>query len=90
MKRTKTQPVDLAPLFEVLGDCLTPKSAKRFLAMKPDKDHVARMAYLADRSNEGLLTPEEHAEYRELINFGTLMSILQSKARRFLAETSAA
>ena len=90
MKRTKTKPASLAPIFKAIGDFLTPELAKHVLAMKPTKEHIARMNYLADQCNEGLLTPEERAEYAQHIDFGTELSILHSKARQFLARTSQA
>ena len=37
MKRTNTKPASLAPLLNALGECLTPQSAKRILAIKADK-----------------------------------------------------
>ena len=40
---------------------------------------------LAKRANEGLLTPEERAEYEAFINLADIVSILQLKARRQLA-----
>ena len=87
MKRTKTKPIPLAHVFDALGDCLTPKSAKRILAIKLNKQQVARLKQLGERCNEGLLTHEESVEYAELVNFGTLLSTLSSKARQLLAQT---
>ena len=43
--------------------------------------------YLADRCNDGLLTPEEHAEYNSYVKFSTFVAILKSKARQLLADS---
>jgi hypothetical protein len=74
-------------LIDSLGECLTPESAKRVLAIKADKKQQARIKYLGEQSNEGRLTSEEEAEYGEIIRVGTVIAILKSKARRFLANS---
>jgi hypothetical protein len=43
--------------------------------------------YLAGRCNQGLLTPEERAEYGNYVTFGTFVAILKSKARQLLANS---
>lgn len=85
MKRTKTKPASFGPLVEAIGDCLTPQSAKRILAIKADKKLQARVKYLGECANEGRLSYEENAEYAEIIRYDTMISILQSRARRLLA-----
>ena len=42
---------------------------------------------LADRHNQGLLTPEETAEYGKYVSYGTFIAILKSKARQLLADS---
>ena len=44
----------------------------------------ARVDVLAERANEGLLTPEERAEYEAYINADDFIAILKMKARRQL------
>lgn len=87
MKRTKTKPASLTSLIEALGESLTSQSAKRILAIKADKKLQARVKYLGECSNGGYLSAEEHAEYAEIIRFDTMVSILQSRARRLLADS---
>jgi hypothetical protein len=86
MKRTKTKPAELSKFLDAIGDCMTPEAAKKILTFKADKKLQARVLYLGEQSNSGLLTREEHAEYGELIRQSTMISILQSKARRLLAD----
>jgi hypothetical protein len=45
-----------------------------------------RIEYLASRANEGALTPDEEDEYKDYIEGGDLIALLQAKARRFLAQ----
>jgi hypothetical protein len=84
MKHTKPTNA-LGRLIDSLAECLTPESARRVLALKADKKLQARVEHLADRCNEGLLTPEERAEYGDYVSYGTFVAILKSKARQLLA-----
>jgi hypothetical protein len=84
MKTAKTASV-LDQLMAPLGDCLTPESAGRLLALKADPKLQARVDDLAARHSKGLLTPEEQAEYSGYVYFDTFVAILKSKARRVLA-----
>jgi len=82
MKSVNTTPA-LDRLVAPLGECLTLEPARRLLALKADRKLQARVSYLAGRCNEGLLTPEERAEYGKYVSFGTFVAILKSKARQF-------
>jgi hypothetical protein len=86
MKTVNTTPA-LDRLVSSLGECLTPESARRLLALKADPDLQARVDLLAGRSNQGLLTPEERAEYGNYVTFGRFVAILKSKARQLLANS---
>jgi len=44
----------------------------------------ARVDLLAERANEGLLTPEERAEYETYINADDFIAILKMKAERYV------
>jgi hypothetical protein len=70
-----------------LGECLTPESARRLLALKADPTLQARIDDLADRHSQGLLTPDERNEYGTYVSYGTFVAILKSKARQLLAQT---
>ncbi len=69
-----------------LGECLTPEVARRVVKLKADPKVQARVDYLAGQCNEGLLSPEEKAEYSSYVSFGTFVAILKSKARQLLAQ----
>ena len=75
----------LAPV----GDALTPESAKAFANLRADDAAQRRIDYLADRCTEGQLTEEERDEYATLISAATVLAVLQSKARAFLASHAA-
>ena len=84
MKTAKTATV-LDQLVAPLGNCLTPESARRLLAVKADPKLQARVHDLAGRHSRGVLTPEEQAEYGGYVYFDTFVAILKSKARQLLA-----
>jgi len=84
MKTTNTT-LPLDRLVGQLGECLTPETARRLLALKPDPDLQARVDEMATRHTEGRLTPEETAEYGRYVSFATFIAILRSNARQLLA-----
>jgi hypothetical protein len=86
MKRA-TSTLALDRLVSPLGDCLTPESARRILALKADPELQAHVDDLAARHSEGRLTPDELAEYGNFVSFSTFIAILKSKARQLLAAT---
>jgi hypothetical protein len=86
MKTAKAARV-LDQLLAPLGDCLTPESARRVLALKADPKLQARVDDLAERHSRGLLTPEEQAEYGSYVSYSTFIAILKSKARQLLADS---
>lgn len=71
-------------LLDPLSDCLNPEAAQRIVALGIAPDIQARIAELADRSNEGLLTAEERAEYDGYVEGAEILSLIKLKARRFL------
>ena len=82
----KSAPV-LERFMASLGDCLTPESARRLLALKADPKLQARVDGLAARHSRGELTPEEQAEYGGYVHLDTFVAILKSKARQLLAKS---
>jgi hypothetical protein len=58
--------------------------AEYLLSIDFDADDNERMNALAERAREGNLTTEEAAELDSYLHVGSLLSILQSKARRLL------
>lgn len=86
MQTAKSSPV-LDQLVAPLGECLTPESARRLLALKADRKLQARVDDLAGRHSRGELTSEEQAEYGSYVSFSTFVAILKSKARQLLANS---
>lgn len=84
MKNAKDTAV-LERLVAPLGECLTPESARRLLALKPDPEVQQRVDDMATRHTEGRLTHQEQAEYGRYVSYATFIAILKSKARQLLA-----
>jgi hypothetical protein len=60
--------------------------ARKLAAMRARPEEQARIDELADKANDGLLTPQERAEYEAYIDAIDVISILQAKARSVLAK----
>ena len=74
----------LGELVEPLGRALTPTSARAILSVRTTEAARQRIADLASRCNEGVLSPEEKAEYQLLVEVGDIMALLQTRARSYL------
>lgn len=71
-------------MIDPLIRCLDAESVKRVSELSVDPVVQARVNVLAERANEGLLTPEEQAEYLAYINADEFIEILKMKAKRHL------
>ena len=76
-------------LLEPLTEALTPKLASILLELRADPELEAHIGELRQKANDGRLTPAEEAEYKDFVEAVDLISIMQAKARRFLARQSA-
>jgi hypothetical protein len=72
-------------LLDAVSSCLTPAVARRLVLLRADPETRARVEELAEKCNEGQLTPEERAEYESCVSTNTLIGILQAKAKALLA-----
>jgi hypothetical protein len=73
-------------LLEPLARCLTPESARAVIDLRADAAAHARVSELAEKCNEGTLTPEERREYETYVHVGNLIAILKAKARLLLRQ----
>jgi hypothetical protein len=80
----------LDEMLEPVGRSLGPETARAIVALRANDRVQARVEALAQKCNEGILTPEEQAEYEACVQASTLIGILQAKARRALVEMKAA
>jgi len=61
-------------------------AAAKIVDLRADEATQARIDHLADRANEGLLTPKERDEYASYLRAIDAIAALQAKARSLLRE----
>ena len=74
----------LAQFLAPLEECLTPELARKIAALQASPEVQARIDELADKCNEGELTPEETTEYTSYVDAIDLITVLQAQARDVL------
>lgn len=67
-------------------EALTPAAARTIVDLRADPELTTHIDELRRKANEGTLTPEEDAEYKDFVEALDVISIIQAKARRFLAK----
>ena len=70
-------------------DAFTPELARRIVGLRADPELQAHVDELRRKASEGSLTPDEEAEYKDFVEAVDVISLLQAKARAFLARHSA-
>ena len=80
----------LDQMLEPVTRCFNLDVARSLMALRLDERTEARVQELAEKCNEGQLTPEERAEYEAYVQASTLIGILQAKARRLLGQAAGA
>jgi hypothetical protein len=73
----------LNSLFDPAHPSFTKEGVETLLALKSDDSEKARMETLAEKANEGTLSPDERREYETWVRAGTFISLLQAKARLY-------
>ena len=71
-------------LFDPAKPGLTEEGARMLADLHSDPEVADRMQGLAIKANEGTLTAVESREYESWVRTGTLLSVLQAKARLYL------
>ena len=77
--------IGLAKLLDPVAECFTLEVAKRVAELDADPDVQRRIDDLAEKCNQGTITPEETAEYDAYIRAMDVLAVLQKKARALLA-----
>jgi len=63
--------------------------AAALLELRADSELEAHIGELRRKANDGTLTAAEDAEYKDFVEAVDVISIMQAKARRFLARQPA-
>ena len=69
---------------EPVTEAFTPEFARHLVELRADDELQAEVDVLRQKANEGTLTSEEEAAYKDFVDAVDVISVLQSKARRFL------
>lgn len=75
-------------VLEPIAECLTYDVARRLVDLRAAPDLQARLDELAEKANEGALTPDESEEYRQYVDAIDYLSILQAQARTVIERGS--
>jgi hypothetical protein len=76
-------------ILEPMAKTFTVDFARKLVELRAPRELQQRVDELADKANEGTLTPAEQAEYKAFIDSSTILGVVQAKARRFLAQHAA-
>ena len=79
----------LAKILDPVAHCFTPEVAKRVAELRADPAVQARVDELAEKCNEGAITPEEMAEYDAYIQAMDVVAVLQKKGRALIVQPHA-
>ena len=75
-------------LLDPVVRCLTAKAARELVGLRADAESQARVRELAEKCNEGALSPKERDEYAAYVMAADIVAILQAKARARLPAAS--
>lgn len=70
-------------LFDPANPSFTEKGVQTLLELRSSEAEAARMEELAEKANEGQLSPVEQREYESRVRAGTFISLLQANARLY-------
>jgi hypothetical protein len=75
----------LDEVLEPVTRCFTPDVARQIVALRAATTLQVRLDELAKKANDGEMTGEEREQYEAYVEAIDLISILQAKARKMLA-----
>lgn len=74
----------MSRVLDPLAASLNSEAARNILDLRIDPETQARVAVLAERANEGELTPEEQDEYLSYVEAADMLAIFKLKAKQHL------
>ena len=75
-------------MLQPVTEAMSAEFANKLVGLRADDELLSRIEILRGKANQGTMTAEEEAEYREFVEAVDVISILQSKARRVLSKLS--
>ncbi len=71
-------------IIEPFAECVTAEAARKIVSIRADDVLQQRVDELADKSNRGILAPNEQTEYDRYLAAFHFVTVMQAKARRLL------
>jgi hypothetical protein len=71
-------------MLEPFSHCLNREAAERIVRFQIEPGVQSRVEELAQRANEGLLTPAERSEYQSYVDAADMITLFKLKAKRLL------
>ncbi len=81
MKRTATTSSLANKMLDLAAECFDAPTLDALAKLQLSPKLAARVDRLAEKANEGELTPRERAEYQAYIKTSELLSVIQLRAR---------
>jgi len=75
-------------MLQPVTDAMSAEFANKLIALRADDELLSHIEQLRGKANDGTMTAEEEAKYREFVEAVDVISILQAKARRVLVKSS--
>lgn len=72
-------------LLQPVTEAFTPELARVLVNLRADEELQVEVEVLREKANIGTLSPDEELAYKDFVEAVDVISIIQSKARRFLA-----
>jgi hypothetical protein len=72
-------------ILDPVTTAFTPEFAEAVVNLQLDDETQRHVGELRDKANHGTLTAEENEDYRAFVDAVDVISVIQSKARRYLA-----
>lgn len=78
------RPNVIEQLLDPVSQAMTPEVAEKLVKIRADARLMKKVEKLAEKCNQGELTPEEYDEYQAIVHTANVVAILQAKARLML------
>ena len=74
-------------MLQPVTEAMSPEFANKLISLRADEELLSNVEQLRGKANQGTMTAEEEAEYRDFVEAVDVISILQAQARTVLAKT---
>jgi len=71
-------------MLEPVTDAMSREFAQKLIDLRVDKELQARVEELRRKANDGSISADEDAEYKDFVEAVDVISVLQAKARQVL------